>query len=160
MVALPLLFLSAGMIARTRLPGRGAALSPRATPLRACPPHASALAFEEDEDDVLESLSAGELKLKLIERDVDFRDCLDRADLLQRLRDNIDLPALPLPELYRLTAGEERLVSVFQHCSPAVAYIRTFNSPPSLGFQISGIEYPSGSGSGFLWDSEGHIVTN
>jgi S1-C subfamily serine protease len=51
-------------------------------------------------------------------------------------------------------------VSVFKSVSPAVAFIQTSTLAPQSPFSLRPMEYPSGSGSGFLWDEDGHVVTN
>jgi len=53
--------------------------------------------------------------------------------------------------------GEERVISVYEHASPAVVNITSRVMVRSFFFGA----YPEeGSGSGFVWDTEGHIVTN
>lgn len=53
--------------------------------------------------------------------------------------------------------GEERVISVYEHASPAVVNITSRVIVQSFFFGA----YPEeGSGSGFVWDTEGHIVTN
>lgn len=53
---------------------------------------------------------------------------------------------------------EAARVSVFERVSPAVAHIET-SIVAKAPWGIQG-EYPAGSGSGFVWDAEGHIITN
>ncbi len=61
----------------------------------------------------------------------------------------------PLPE--GIDIGEERVIAVYQQVSPAVVFITTRVLRESFFFGV----YPEeGAGSGFLWDREGHIVTN
>ncbi len=61
----------------------------------------------------------------------------------------------PLPE--GVDIGEERVIAVYQQVSPAVVFITTRVLRESFFFGV----YPEeGAGSGFLWDREGHIVTN
>ncbi|MFC2095704.1 S1C family serine protease [Candidatus Bipolaricaulota bacterium] len=52
---------------------------------------------------------------------------------------------------------QERLVSVFETASPAVAYITVRGTAEDIFMRPVPVE---GSGSGFLFDSDGHIVTN
>jgi len=54
---------------------------------------------------------------------------------------------------------EAERVDVFERVSPAVAYIQT-SVVQSGKFALRSQEYPAGAGSGFVWDSDGHIVTN
>jgi len=59
----------------------------------------------------------------------------------------------------QLTAEEQRTIHLFEQASPAVVFItsvslqRDFWSPRVL-------EIPRGTGSGFIWDDSGHVVTN
>jgi len=55
--------------------------------------------------------------------------------------------------------SETRLVSTFQRVSPSVAYIQTSAVAPTP-FSLRPMEVPAGAGSGFLWDDQGHVVTN
>ena len=57
------------------------------------------------------------------------------------------------------------MVKTFKRVSPAVANIKTSAVVPQrnslFGLNLgSGTEVPLGSGSGFLWDDRGHVVTN
>ena len=57
------------------------------------------------------------------------------------------------------TSQEERTISVFQTASPSVVYITTTDKV--LDFWTRNVsERPSGAGTGFVWDKQGHIVTN
>ncbi len=57
------------------------------------------------------------------------------------------------------THDEERTIHVFERNSPSVVYIATTRRVMDLWTRnIS--ERPSGSGTGFIWDRTGHIVTN
>jgi len=51
---------------------------------------------------------------------------------------------------------EEAFIEVFQKCSPSVAHINT----SSLMRTYRGVREQTGSGSGFVWDTAGVIVTN
>lgn len=56
-----------------------------------------------------------------------------------------------------LDAAEQRIVAVYQRVSPAVVNITTQVLRPSFFF---GVIPEEGSGSGFVYDREGHIITN
>jgi S1-C subfamily serine protease len=58
-----------------------------------------------------------------------------------------------------LAEGEKNSVEIFQSVSPAVVYITSVELRRSL-FSLNVYEIPKGTGSGFLWDREGRIVTN
>jgi len=57
-----------------------------------------------------------------------------------------------------LSEEEKRTITVFEKCSPSVVHITTQLDIPTNWFEIARID--SGSGSGFIWDNHGHIVTN
>jgi len=60
-------------------------------------------------------------------------------------------PRGPLPP------GERSLVELFENAAPSVAYITTEILQPT-GFFTTAVA--RGAGSGFVWDSDGHVVTN
>jgi len=58
-----------------------------------------------------------------------------------------------------LTSEEKGTIALFKHNNPAVVYISTVRrvvNPYTLDMR----EIPSGTGTGFIWDSKGHIITN
>src|SRR5918999_535063 len=66
------------------------------------------------------------------------------------------VPPQPRPEL----ADEERAtISLFERASPATVYITSLATQQDF-FSLNTAEIPRGSGSGFIWDLQGHIVTN
>ena len=110
----------------------------------------------------LSTLSVSELKRLLSERGVDFRDCLEKRDLVERLSANppVSFENFVAPVAGSLLADETRIIDTFQRVSPSVAFITTGGS--SIGRSLSLRDEPmaTGSGSGFLWDAQGHVVTN
>lgn len=58
-----------------------------------------------------------------------------------------------------LGASEKALIALFERTSPSVVYINTSAYRRDY-FSRNILEVPKGSGSGFVWDKEGHIVTN
>lgn len=54
---------------------------------------------------------------------------------------------------------ERATIKLFEDAAPSVAYITTSNVRQDY-WSRNVTEIPSGSGSGFIWDLEGHIVTN
>lgn len=58
-----------------------------------------------------------------------------------------------------LTADEKQVVDLFRRTSPAVVYITTLDHVINL-FTLNVREVPRGTGTGIVWDSLGHIVTN
>jgi len=60
-----------------------------------------------------------------------------------------------------LKKGEHDRVEVFERTSPSVANIKTsIVQPGQLLSSGRPSEYPAGAGSGFVWDTDGHIITN
>jgi len=109
----------------------------------------------------LNALSVTELKRLLTERGLDFRDCLEKQDLIERLLSSEAVSGQSSTSFQRLTAEEQNVISTFKRVSPCVAYIQTTTAvQQSRGWQLQSTEVPMGSGSGFLWDDRGHVVTN
>lgn len=67
--------------------------------------------------------------------------------------------ATPRPVAARgaLQADEQAVVNLFEQSAPSVAYITTETVQRGT---FGGAEVSQGAGSGFVWDSEGHVVTN
>ena len=68
---------------------------------------------------------------------------------------------LPTPRP-ALPAAEQAVVDLFKASAPSVVYINTATNIVSTPFGImrANREQPLGSGSGFIWDEAGHVVTN
>ncbi|MGD8396212.1 MAG: trypsin-like peptidase domain-containing protein, partial [Candidatus Eiseniibacteriota bacterium] len=64
-------------------------------------------------------------------------------------------PALPLD----LLPDEANTINVFRHASRAVVHVTNKRLRRDF-FSMNVMEIPQGSGSGFLWDAQGHVVTN
>ena len=106
--------------------------------------------------DGLSSLSVGELKRLLGARGVDFKDCLEKGELMSRVRGN-ESAALRANTSPSIT-GRAGVISTFQRVSPSVAYIRSMQ----LGrdpLTMRSMEVPAGAARA-LWDDTGHVVTN
>jgi hypothetical protein len=54
---------------------------------------------------------------------------------------------------------EASRIAIFERVAPSVVYIDTFSEKRDV-FSTNVLEVPVGSGSGFIWDKNGHIVTN
>ncbi len=65
--------------------------------------------------------------------------------------------AQPMPG--SLSPQEERDISVFREISPSVAFISNIALRRDF-FSLNVFEIPQGTGSGFVWDDAGHVVTN
>ncbi len=58
-----------------------------------------------------------------------------------------------------LNSEERATIALFRQASPSVVYITTLARQRDF-FSLNITEIPQGSGSGFVWDQEGHIITN
>ncbi|MFT5431074.1 MAG: S1-C subfamily serine protease [Myxococcota bacterium] len=58
-----------------------------------------------------------------------------------------------------LSQDERANIAVFRDAAPAVVFITT-SSLAVERFTMRPLEIPEGSGSGFMWDDKGHVVTN
>ncbi len=58
-----------------------------------------------------------------------------------------------------LTQVEKSTTALFDEASPSVVYITSLTHRRDF-FRLNVMEIPSGTGSGFVWDSKGHIITN
>jgi S1-C subfamily serine protease len=58
-----------------------------------------------------------------------------------------------------LTAEERSVTSLFEEASPSVVYITSIALRRDF-YRLNVMEIPRGTGSGFIWDAEGHVVTN
>jgi S1-C subfamily serine protease len=59
----------------------------------------------------------------------------------------------------RFNSSERATISLFESAAPSVCYITTTNVRLDF-FSRDVTEIPRGTGSGFVWDKEGHIITN
>ena len=72
-----------------------------------------------------------------------------------------DPTAEPQPVTKRgdLDSDEQRTIDIFRQASPSVVYITSSALRRSM-FSLNVFEIPRGTGSGFIYDRDGHIVTN
>jgi S1-C subfamily serine protease len=63
-------------------------------------------------------------------------------------------PRGPLPE------WEQISIRRFKEAAPSVVYITTTEERARDFFGMDVVEVPAGSGTGFIWDEQGHVVTN
>jgi S1-C subfamily serine protease len=57
-----------------------------------------------------------------------------------------------------LASDEKSTIELFERCSPSVVYITSLARRPVNFFEAT--EVAQGTGSGFVWDRQGHVVTN
>ncbi|MBU4176436.1 MAG: S1C family serine protease [Desulfurivibrionaceae bacterium] len=69
--------------------------------------------------------------------------------------------ATPIPVTARgdLAADEQSTIALFRSASPAVVYITNIEVRRNI-FSLNIHEIPQGTGSGFVWDKQGRVVTN
>ncbi|MBM4256090.1 MAG: PDZ domain-containing protein [Deltaproteobacteria bacterium] len=65
----------------------------------------------------------------------------------------------PIAARTELTTEEQATISLFQESSPSVVYITT-EVVQRDAFSFNLLQIPQGTGSGFLWGAQGHVVTN
>lgn len=58
-----------------------------------------------------------------------------------------------------LSAIETQTIQLFQKNTPSVVYIDTFQTQYDI-FSMNVLETPAGTGTGFVYDKDGHVVTN
>jgi len=67
--------------------------------------------------------------------------------------------ARPVSVRAELTEEERSVTSLFERASPSVVNITSIALRRDF-FRMNVMEIPQGAGSGFIWDAEGHVVTN
>ncbi|PCJ17804.1 MAG: 2-alkenal reductase [Gammaproteobacteria bacterium] len=71
----------------------------------------------------------------------------------------VNVCAAPVDYTTFKTEDEANNIEIFQQASQAVVYVTNTQLQRDY-FSLNIMEIPQGSGSGFIWDTEGHIVTN
>jgi len=73
----------------------------------------------------------------------------------------VSQPVVPAPVTPRgnLAEDEQATIKLFATASPAVVHITTHALQRDF-FSLNVMEIPQGTGTGFVWDEKGHIVTN
>ncbi|GAB5360163.1 hypothetical protein AAMO2058_000604100 [Amorphochlora amoebiformis] len=92
-----------------------------------------------------------------------------RRRILSGLTIGLGLPALSssfngwngniAEAMTRLNMDEQSVVKVFDKNTPSVVFITAFRDAQDQ-LTLDRQEYPSSAGSGFVWDMDGHVVTN
>jgi S1-C subfamily serine protease len=80
-----------------------------------------------------------------------------RADP-QSDRDGVATPR-EVTQRASLTPEELGITALFEEISPSVVYVTSLATRRDF-FRLNVFEIPRGTGSGFVWDEEGHVVTN
>jgi S1-C subfamily serine protease len=80
--------------------------------------------------------------------------------LLRQMETTLSVAAPPQPAPPEdLSPAETRTIGIFRAASPAVVFITTISLKTDI-FRRNVMAIPRGTGSGFMWDMKGHIVTN
>src|SRR5262245_23020328 len=90
-----------------------------------------------------------------------WRPSMDRVTSSQGLKD-YDGPsptAVLLAQAQDLLPDEKNTIAVFQENAPSVVFITNKGLQQDF-FTLNETEIPQGAGSGFIWDKQGHVVTN
>ena len=78
---------------------------------------------------------------------------------LENYFNRIDVKPRAITARGDLAADELNTIDIFRANSPSVVYITSISLRRSL-FSLNAVEIPQGTGSGFIWDNKGRIVTN
>ena len=84
----------------------------------------------------------------------------------QSVEKEAGVPVVPAPDTGALTQGrvldelENALVTIYEDVNPSVVSIQVVKRVTGGSVQIPGDGFQQGSGSGFVWDTDGHIITN
>jgi S1-C subfamily serine protease len=73
--------------------------------------------------------------------------------------DDVDTTPRTVTPRGDLAADEQATIELFRHASPSVVYITSLTRRRDI-FSLNLFEIPQGAGSGFIWDQDGHIITN
>ena len=68
--------------------------------------------------------------------------------------------AVAMPDEDHVHPRDRESVDIFARCSPSTVHITTLALARTTPFTTDVTAIPAGSGSGFIWDDQGHIVTN
>lgn len=79
-----------------------------------------------------------------------------RSDGVAGAKKTLPRPIAPRGDL---SAAEKESIEVFKNASPCVVYITSIGLAQNI-LTSDVFEIPKGTGSGFVWDTDGHIVTN
>ena len=74
-------------------------------------------------------------------------------------RRRVEPSSRPITERGQLTTAEKSVTALFEEATPSVVYITSVALRRDF-FRFNVMEIPSGTGTGFVWDDRGSIVTN
>lgn len=64
-----------------------------------------------------------------------------------------------IPPALALTDSESSTIQVFERSTPSVVFINTYTQQLDYN-NMNVMDVRAGQGSGFIWDNQGHVVTN
>src|SRR5690606_15393853 len=67
-------------------------------------------------------------------------------------------PEVKPPSASARLAAEQNVIDVFRAAAPATVFVT--QKRVVRDYSMRALEVPSGSGTGFIWDTKGHVVTN
>jgi S1-C subfamily serine protease len=85
----------------------------------------------------------------------------DITDLFSRgnRQQVVSVKSRPVTPRTDLDAIEQATIKLFQSASPSVVFVTTLAVRRDF-FSLDVLQIPRGNGTGFIWDNQGHIVTN
>lgn len=84
---------------------------------------------------------------------------LRNAGLFPRSLHNRYADSKPITPRGDLADDEKSTIEIFRAASPSVVHIETTRTP-RRDLRLRATEIPEGTGTGFIWDDQGHVVTN
>ena len=81
------------------------------------------------------------------------------VDPVDRFFSPTEIIPRPVTARGELAPDENNTIEIFRQNSPSVVYVTSIALRRSL-FSFNAVEIPQGTGSGFIWDDKGRIVTN
>jgi len=127
--------------------------------------------------EALGSLTSGQLSEVLGASGVDYRDVYEKRDLVERVWEEVRGNRLNgrasrllevavkgggrafEPRFESLLPHERTTVELFKRSVPSVVHVATLKASVQP-FSLEVAQVPAGAGSGFVWDADGHVVTN
>jgi len=80
-------------------------------------------------------------------------------DPVQRYFDTASVEPRAITARGDLAGDEQNTIDIFKNNSPSVTYVTSIALRRGF-FSLNAVEIPQGTGSGFVWDAKGRIVTN
>ncbi len=78
---------------------------------------------------------------------------------VDRFFNNVNVEPRAITARGDLAADEQNTIDIFRNNSPSVVYVTSIALRRGF-FSLNAVEIPQGTGSGFVWDNKGRVVTN